>query len=299
MLSLAPYLPNDASKPPLILVHGVMSEFEPYTEWGPLVKHLEGYDIYIFRYPTSTADWGQISASLRASLLDMLGRYPDGTRFRAVVSSMGGGLFCSTMQQAQTSLRSRFAGGVSLGTPYLGTPLLNEDYVEDVADQDRSWLGMDSVALSMTRLLYPSLAEKFKWHLAAPACEKLIRSRMVLYGAFITDKPSDIKVHNLKEWWSLNMHRKLLKLDQIIEAKLLWNLNDGLVPVTSALLLGKGTEAKRLIQSPPGLSRARLFPGVDHTMLTGLEGGEVRDIFSGRKRRLVEFVEQDLSNLGL
>ena len=135
--SLAPYRTIDKQnqKKPLILIHGTVSDTRDYCDWEFLIQEIyknelsqDEFDIYIYRYKTSTSDWNAILRNLQFGLKQLLADYKPNTKLNFIVSSLGGNLFCDAMS-SDKALSRKVNKVISLGSPFWGTPLLTKELI--------------------------------------------------------------------------------------------------------------------------------------------------------------------------
>ncbi|MDJ0626513.1 MAG: hypothetical protein QNJ31_09145 [Candidatus Caenarcaniphilales bacterium] len=269
--SLAPYELIDESqkskKIPLVLVHGVVSEFKPYSNWDFLLKEieksqnkdfLENHSIYIFRYQTTNDSWDQSIKSLRVGIQELLSDYPKDTQIKIVVSSLGGPIVCDAIGNNEV-LSGRVSRSVSLSSPFWGTPLLNRN----LSVNGYSKLGpINELLFDSTHVLFPSLDSHIAWKLPLNDSDeskelyqnycKFLKPKMINYSGFISSpyNKAHPKQASGKQWfieeskdadykkiWNLTMHYKICsEMTRQLDGELyLFSYNDGLVPIYSAL----------------------------------------------------------------
>ncbi|MDX1921423.1 MAG: hypothetical protein SFU25_11905 [Candidatus Caenarcaniphilales bacterium] len=317
--TLAPVaeVPNKTNKTPLILIHGVVSDFKPYCNWKFLIDEInkpenkefaDKHPIYIFRYSSSGDHWNEGVDSLNSGIQALLKDYPEGTKVKVVTSSLGGCIFCDFIQD-ETKLSERIERVISLSSPFWGTPLLNKD----LSVSKSSRLGFANVLIfNSTENLFPVLSDHLAWRLPKNQnkftvlkypCEN-IKTKMVNYGAYLESpflEQREISETEANEWllkqlkntdykqaWNSLMHYKLS--NEIFKEKqsqiYLWNYNDGLVPIYSSLMLNPNinkfngvTElnAKALASIKHMNPNARLFAGINHSEFTDFSYQEAKN----------------------
>ena len=336
--TLAPYriIEEKNHKTPLILIHGTISELRPYCNWKNLLDELEKPQnksfleqnpVYIFKYASNTNSWDKTITDLKKGLLELLSDYPPQTKFKVIISSLGGKVFCSALKDTK-ELDQKFIKGISLGVPFWGTPLLNKELM---IDKSQSSNKMINCAVSqVTETLFPELDTHLAWLLPLEktpktfpsACLPSLRPRLTNYAVFI-DSPLVSKINvseaEMNEWlikqinnndykhaWDGAMHCKMgWEIEKNFKPIYLFRFNDGLVPIFSSLWLninlGKFEGQKAL--SPEVLetikktdSKARLFKGLDHSDLTSLidTSKKHKDLLHNSQDTIGSYILQDL-----
>jgi len=313
--TLAPYQLSRGSKTkkrnPVVLIHGVISDSKPYCNWSFLLKQIEEQkhngnvsldDVYIYRYPSAEGNWRDLTNNLNQGLRELMSDYPPDSKLKLVVSSLGGVLLCDATLNDKY-LNDKIIKGVSLGTPFWGTPLLKEDWSvgDSSGNKTFNWLLFKS-----TNLFFPSLSERLAWippmdeHTTSLDRCAHLRGKLINYGAFsqspLTTDAKSVKHKEITDWvlnkvktsdyrhsWNALMHYKIgwEILQQIPKPMYLLSYNDGLVPIYSSLWLDP--EKERFVDqtelTPEVLHKikqlnphARLFKGVDHSDYTRTDG---------------------------
>lgn len=340
--TLAPYeISNNElkrDKIPLILIHGVVSDSRPYCNWSFLLEELKNerqnelnndeFKVYIYRYPSSDGNWKELTSNLKLGITELLSDYPAGTKINLVVSSLGGVLLCDAVSEEKL-ITKKIHKIVSLGTPFLGTPLLNEN----LATLSKNYKPLNWLLYQSTNFIFPSLSEHISWSIPLTEeknfhnlskCQQL-KSKFINYAAFtsspLTEK-NDPTEKEVNEWlsdklkhsdyrhsWNAVMHYKLgWEINQSLKNPMyLLNYNDGLVPIYSSLWLNpelnkftgqqkitNKTLAEIKLMNP----QARLFGGLDHTDYTDMDSvksrGDHLDLLSGSRLNLAKSIIADL-----
>lgn len=337
--TLAPYkfVQNKNNKTPIVLIHGTASELRPFCNWKNLLKEFEKSEnkeflnehvIYIFRYSSNTRSWENTSGALKQGLFELLSDYPPETKFKVVVSSLGGNLFCSAIQK-DSMLEQKFSKGVSLGVPFWGTPLLNRDLMVEKSYSNNNKM-INWTVSQIAQAFFPEINSHLPWTLPlektiksiSNSCSPNLQSRLINYAAFL-DSPltqnSKVSEKQMNEWlirqlsqanykhaWDAAMHYKMgWEIEQNFKPIYLFRFNDGLVPIFSSLWLdpkiGKFEEQtvlteqviKNIKKTNPN---ARLFSGIDHSDLTSGENPLTisKDLLHSSQKTTTAFVIQDL-----
>lgn len=340
--SLAPYRMVDKlnQKRPLILIHGTISDAHDYCDWEFLIQEIykneltyNQFDIYIYRYKSSTSEWNAIQRNLQFGLKQLLADYKPNTHIDFIVSSLGGNLFCDAMSSDEY-LSDKVNKVISLGSPFWGTPLLTKELITADKIESRS---LNKLFYNSSNLLYKSMSKRLEWQLslkpedfkkdnfAEKSCNHL-KNKFVNYGVYISS-PMTNKVNPKKEeienWlsanliitnyqkaWNVLMHYKMsYEIENSLPQKNIYLLkfNDGLVPVFSSLWLSpqinkfinqKTLNQKTLSKIKANNPKARLFAGLDHTDLTHTNTINARkqntDLLSGQKCSLSDCIIHDL-----
>jgi hypothetical protein len=323
---------------PVILIHGVTSELKPFCNWRFLIDELSKsgraeqkakYAFFIFRYETSGNNWQHSVNSLDKAVKNLVKQLEPATKINFIVSSLGGCIFCEVIDK-QPLYKERIDKVISLGTPFWGTPLL----VEALSSNASSDLGSINKAIfKSTNKIFSGLVTNVDWKLPVdykqeslfePPCNGLDQN-IISYAAFIespfiaAEAPKKqitekwlreiLQSSNYKHAWNSLMHYKIAK-EMFWDQKhqdYLWNYNDGLVPLYSALRLepkvvnftGKlvlsSEELSQIRKSKP---KARIFAGIDHSDFTDIQAssskGAVKDILNGKEASIANFIFEDL-----
>ncbi len=258
-----------------MLIHGVLSDSRPLCNWGFLLrdkavsaKLLGAFQVYIYRYPSLSADLAKEGLFLRIALQKLC---QQGRGFYAICSSLGGNLLCEALQE--DFLAQSFLGGISLSSPFLGTPILNAELYPASSPE--------SLLLKSINAFLPGLRGFLSWSreriLPAALLERTIR-----YGVRIED-PFAASFH-YKHLWNAFLHTRVFPVLSDASEQF-WTENDGLVPVSSSLLLSPSELESILLTGWEGLEplrpRLRLLTGLNHSQITDL------DAFGGRRLRPV------------
>ncbi len=338
MNTLAPYVQvseeDKQKKIPLVLVHGVISENRPYSNWKNFLdeadhvtngKFFRKYNVYIYRYPTNSSSWVKLSGDLKTGLTELLADYPPNTPFKAVVSSMGGNLFCSAVER-DSAINQRFSLGISLGTPFWGTPLLNDKLMTQRKVSTDRYINL--AVASITDTLFPQLKMQLPWTLpiekekaqTSHNCEHL-RNRIINYGGYLNSPIAEgAPDREIRKWltkslsstdyrhaWDSAMHYKLgWEIENNFPPNYLLRFNDGLVPIFSSLWLkpeistfkGETRLTPAIIKEIRKMNpRARLYAGLDHTDLTSTDNeldSPIYDSLQKSKKSIGENIINDL-----
>jgi hypothetical protein len=276
---------------PLILIHGTVSDYYPFCNWQFLVSQIrlpeeadfaEAHDIYIFRYPTNVGSLAEVSEKLAKGIEELLSDYPDGTGYKVVISSLGGNVFCKALND-NPEIDRRLIKAVSLGTPFWGTPLLNENLIVGSNNKDP----INNLLYQSVDILFPAMSRDLEWSLPTQPIDDAqnqaqqqiefsclsLRNKSVNYGAYlnspINQNGTAANEEEIQSWlkskmisldyknaWNSFMHYKMgHEIERKIENNLsepiyLFPYNDGLVPIYSSLWLNPNTNRfakKRLI----------------------------------------------------
>ena len=340
--SLAPYRTIDKQnqKKPLILIHGTVSDTRDYCDWEFLIQEIyknelsqDEFDIYIYRYKTSTSDWNAILRNLQFGLKQLLADYKPNTKLNFIVSSWGGNLFCDAMS-SDKALSRKVNKVISLGSPFWGTPLLTKELITGNQIQHRS---LNKLFYNSSNLLYKSMSKRLEWqlslkpedlgkdNLAEKNCNQL-RNKFINYGVYISSpmtnklNPKEKEIENwlsdnlittnYQKAWNIFMHYKMsYEIENSLKQKNVYLLkfNDGLVPIFSSLWLDpkitKFINQKTLNQEILNKikiinPKARLFADLDHTDLTHTSTTNARkrntDLLSGQKCSISDCIIMDL-----
>jgi|GEM_PF-3367076 len=276
-------------KVPLILIHGTLSEFKKFSNWSFLLKEikkkqknskkfLEKYEIFTFRYPSNTHNSKELVLKLAKSLKELEALYQKNStledfkklKYKFVVSSLGGNILCEVFSGKHFET-GKVLQIISIGTPFWGIPLLNEELLNQVSLSKEEKIS-NFLLLKGTYSLYPVLKDFLQWKLAfyqgaeAPSLKQTrkylkiyqehgcftVREKITSYGSFLESPYNNSNLgkkgeewlkenlvsFNYKHAWNSLMHYKMSKdLFTNFSLQYLLNFNDGLVPVYSSLFL--------------------------------------------------------------
>jgi len=117
---------------PFLLVHGLRGEYYPSYRWAKVIKRLNAdkdfsghFKIYMARYDT-LSNISQTVPSMQAALAKLY-EASNQRPIRVMALSIGGNLVYESMLDVQTDKQVSLL--MALGTPFLGTPLFNADWL--------------------------------------------------------------------------------------------------------------------------------------------------------------------------
>jgi hypothetical protein len=157
------------SRAPFLFVHGLRGEYRPNFRWDRVVKRFVNnsefssqYKVYLLRYD-STAREDKIVPQFRQAIAT-LSRTANQRPITILALSIGGNLTYEGMLDKDTDQRIRLA--MTLGTPFHGSPLFNEDWIQYSVYKNFAmpWTRVDhSLAFRMYFHHNPNLLEDFNW----------------------------------------------------------------------------------------------------------------------------------------
>jgi hypothetical protein len=320
--TLAPlyfYSPKEKTeKTPLILVHGILSDSKPYCNWGPLIKwlkdnnQLDQYAVYIYRYSSFHENFERDTKILSLGLDQLNKDYPKNKNFKFVATSFGGILLREALKNNEDVL-DRTEVIISIGAPYLGTPLLAQSTECSKCSKDEGHIF--HLILHSTKSLFKGMCQALvdfpqAYEEPSKEFEKEYKSKHIYYAAYVNSTFLESK-KNCKGWhpyktamemfpdggykqsWNLMMHyvQTCLLAQEPKYKNYGVEYNDGLVPVYSATYSGQYGKGEI---TDPSL-KIRLFKGFDHTEMADNHATLImEDINSGRKDVLASFIADDL-----
>jgi PGAP1-like protein len=366
------------SRKPLVLINGLHSEYLRQCHWTKMMKHLTAdsefnktFKVYFARYD-SEAPLSETAPAFKRAIGELYAR-TGGRQATIVALSMGGNVVQFAMCDKQ--LNSKVARVLTLGTPFHGSPLFTEDWIQYSLHKNRSVLlsryvdsETVSVYLKSNRILAKYLGwDNFDRRIPSPGrfrsfmpfgpkgvltaeadantslCSlnsggDLDRTKFVTYAAYLpnqyTGRPHSIlrsagdlltsqllytsvlpkpRRRPILHRFNWELSRVICKSDGTSSMSHPYALNDGVAPITSALLLhGSASEngsrfadesSIEQLRSEIDVGSARLFRGIDH--LTFVDGS--RPLFSPKLikdqlnpsesgRSIFDWVKLDLMN---
>jgi hypothetical protein len=118
---------------PLLMVHGLRGEFYPYFRWQKVSENFKkdatfnkNYKIYFCRYPTLVRLENTTPKFSKA--IDKLYAACNERPITIVALSMGGNLVYESMVDPSTE--SKIKAVMAMGSPFHGSPLFNEDWMQ-------------------------------------------------------------------------------------------------------------------------------------------------------------------------
>jgi len=341
---------------PLLLINGLHSEYLRQCHWARLVKHLtqdsefsKTYKVYLARY-NSQAPFTETVPAFKRAILDLY-RCTGGQQATIVALSIGGNVVQSAMSDKQVN--SMVARVLTLGTPFHGSPLFTEDWIQYSLYKNSSILlsrYVDSVTvhtyLNNNRVLANFLGwdnfdqlipDSGRFGSIVPFGPKgvltvgadtntslyqlnsnsdLDKTKFVTYAAYLPNsftrrqhfvlrtashllisqlfytgilpKPRSRPFLKLFNW---ELSRVICKREQMSTMRHCYAMNDGVIPVASALFLSNHARVNgstfadessiEQLSREIDVGKARLFGGIDH--LTLVDGS--RPLFSPKLLR--------------
>lgn len=296
---------------PVILIPGRAEEVQFSQWWRSIGGYAprqqafnQHYKLYLFLYD-STHDIPALSRDLKHALLSLKPTLAPGKSVLLVSYSQGGLMAYDAMEDPGVYQMTR--AHVAMAVPFYGTPMFSEAWFQQHFEIEGSTPLRRKWDLLMHRLYVKNkrtLVQHMNWNPRprahstacnqAPVAESCIKSRMIVYGSYVPQKPviekpavTKIAKETLKlpyyvgnqvfPFYVFSLHRVFRTMSVAVgnvpdvndPTYFPFKLNDGVVPLSSALFLAAHATAPMPadlpgMQNRVDVQKARVFEDLDH-----------------------------------
>ncbi len=130
------------NRSPFLMVHGLRGEHYPYFRWQKVANHLSSdkkfnanFKIYLARYPTSKRM--EESVPMFRKAVERLYSACNKRQVTVMALSIGGNLVYESLADEETADKVRIL--MTLGTPFHGSPLFSQDWMQYSIYRKLSW----------------------------------------------------------------------------------------------------------------------------------------------------------------